>query len=69
MILSPIRDRDMLHATATPRPPLQTPGLARNGLPGGGGGDGRQVTVSPGGGGGRRQRWETGDVSVGWDCP
>ena len=31
-------------------PPLQTPGLARDGLPGGGG-DGRQVTVSRGGGG------------------
>ena len=34
-----------------PFPPLQTPGLARDGLPGGGGGDGRQVTVSRGGGG------------------
>ena len=33
-----------------PPPPLQTPGLARDGLPGGGG-DGRQVTVSRGGGG------------------
>ena len=33
-----------------PFPPLQTPGLARDGLPGGGG-DGRQVTVSRGGGG------------------
>ena len=32
-------------------PPLQTPGLARDGLPGGGGGDSRQVTVSWGGGG------------------
>ena len=35
-------------------PPLQTPGLARDGLPGGGA-DGRQVTVSRGGGGGRLQ--------------
>ena len=34
-----------------PFPPLQTAGLARDGLPGGGGGDGRQVTVSRGGGG------------------
>ena len=33
-----------------PFPPLQTPGLARDGLPGGGG-DSRQVTVSRGGGG------------------
>ena len=41
-------------ATSTyPPPPLQTPGLACDGLPGGGGGggDGRQVTVSRGGGG------------------
>ena len=30
-------------------PPLQTPRLARDGLPGGGGGDGHQVTVSRGG--------------------
>ena len=37
--------------SAYPPPPLQTPGLARDGLPGGGG-DGRQVTVSWGGGGG-----------------
>ena len=35
-----------------PTPPLQTPGLACDGLPGGGGGDGRQVTLSRGGGGG-----------------
>ena len=36
-----------------PPPPSQTPGLARDGLPcGGGGGEGRQVTVSRGGGGG-----------------
>ena len=33
-----------------PPPPLQTPGVARDGLPGGGG-DGRQVMVSGGGGG------------------
>ena len=33
-----------------PPPPLQTPGLARDSLPGGEGGDGRQVTVSRGGG-------------------
>ena len=32
-----------------PPPPLQTPGLARDGLPNGGG-DGRQVTVSQMGG-------------------
>ena len=33
-----------------PLPPLQSPALARDHLPGGGG-DGRQVTVSQGGGG------------------
>ena len=37
-----------------PAPPLQTPRLARDGLPGGGG-DGRQVTVSQARGGGRLQ--------------
>ena len=34
-----------------PPRPLQSPALARDGLPGGGGGHGRQVTVSRGGGG------------------
>ena len=36
--------------TTYPPPPLQSPGVARDGLPGGGG-DGHQVTVSRGGGG------------------
>ena len=49
--------RDTFHATLRnmskyPPPPLQSPGVARDGLPGGGGGDGHQVTVSRGGGGG-----------------
>ena len=45
--------RDPLLPHAYPAPPLQTPGLACDGLlgGGGGGGDGRQVTVSRGGGG------------------
>ena len=36
-----------------PNPPLKYPSIARDGLPLGGGGDGRQVTVSPRGINGR----------------
>ena len=45
------RPQTFFGGTLYPPPPLQTPGLARGGLPGGGRGeDGRQVTVSRGGG-------------------